>query len=165
MNFLEELAAEWYEFNGYFTRTNIKWGKRPRGGWTGEIDVLAYLPSTCELIHIETSGSADSLSKQRDRFLTQKFNVTEETYSDIVGGPIKTLRKIAIASHVRKPKSLGGDWGEVEPITIHKFIDLVAKSIWEIKPKEEAISEAYPLLRAFQSALMSEICRKGKGGD
>jgi len=41
MNFLEQLVAEWYEWQGYFVCVNRKYGKRPGGGWTGEADVLA----------------------------------------------------------------------------------------------------------------------------
>ena len=26
MNFLEEIASEWYEYQGYFVRTNVKFG-------------------------------------------------------------------------------------------------------------------------------------------
>src|SRR5262245_28080008 len=29
MNFLEQLAAEWYAYNGYFVRTNVKLGLTP----------------------------------------------------------------------------------------------------------------------------------------
>jgi len=32
MYFLEELVAQWYEYNGYFARTNIKFDKLKHGG-------------------------------------------------------------------------------------------------------------------------------------
>ncbi len=44
MNFLEQLVAEWYAYKGYFVRTNIKFGKRIRGGYEGEMDVVAFDP-------------------------------------------------------------------------------------------------------------------------
>ena len=43
-NFLEELTAEWYEFNGYFVRRNVNVGKRPEGGYECELDVVAFHP-------------------------------------------------------------------------------------------------------------------------
>lgn len=42
MNFLEQLAGEWFTYKGYFVRTNIKRNKRSKGGWDNELDVLAY---------------------------------------------------------------------------------------------------------------------------
>ena len=32
MNYLEQLAAEWYEYSGYFVRTNVRARKRKMGG-------------------------------------------------------------------------------------------------------------------------------------
>ena len=58
MNFLEKLAAEWYEYKGYFVRTNVRFGKRPKGGYIGEMDVVAYNPEKQDFVHIETSTDA-----------------------------------------------------------------------------------------------------------
>lgn len=42
MNFLEQLIAEWYEYNGYFMRINLKFGKNAnrRGVYVGKINVV-----------------------------------------------------------------------------------------------------------------------------
>ena len=58
MYFLEQIAAEWYSYNGYFVQTNIKFGKREKGGWKGEMDVIAFHPIEKKIIHIETSMDA-----------------------------------------------------------------------------------------------------------
>ncbi len=44
MNFIESLIAEWLAYNGYFVRRNVKVGRRPEGGWEGELvsGVSAY---------------------------------------------------------------------------------------------------------------------------
>ena len=42
MNFLEQVIAEWFSHKGYFVKTNIKFGKLPRGGFAGEMDVVAF---------------------------------------------------------------------------------------------------------------------------
>lgn len=68
MSFLEQLTSEWYAYKGYFVRTNIKFGKLAKGGWTGEIDVAAYKPQTKEFIHIESSTDADSWNKRKAFF-------------------------------------------------------------------------------------------------
>lgn len=59
-NYLEQLAAEWYEYQGYFVRRNIRVGLRKQGGYEGELDVVAFHPGRVALVHIETSMDADS---------------------------------------------------------------------------------------------------------
>lgn len=46
-NHLEDLTAEWLEFNGYFVRKSDPVGKRDQGGWEGELDVVAVHPAGC----------------------------------------------------------------------------------------------------------------------
>jgi len=53
MNHLEQLVAEWYEYQGYFVRRNVHVGKRSNGGWECELDVVAFNPSEKHLVHIE----------------------------------------------------------------------------------------------------------------
>ena len=43
-NHLESLVAEWYEFQGYFIRRNVRVGKLPKGGYEAELDVVAFHP-------------------------------------------------------------------------------------------------------------------------
>ena len=42
MNHLEQLVGEWYEYNGYFVRRNVRVEKRLKGGFEGELDVLLF---------------------------------------------------------------------------------------------------------------------------
>ena len=45
MNHLETLTAEWLAYKGYFVRTGVKVGKREKGGWDGELDVVGFHPA------------------------------------------------------------------------------------------------------------------------
>ena len=38
VNFLEELVAEWLEFNDYIVKRNERVGRRPQGGHEGELE-------------------------------------------------------------------------------------------------------------------------------
>jgi hypothetical protein len=68
VNFLEQLVAEWYRYTGHFVRTNVRFEKRAKGGWAGEIDVLAYLPQRGNVSHIEISMDADSWPERKKKF-------------------------------------------------------------------------------------------------
>ena len=59
-NHLEQLIAEWYEFKGYFVRRNVHVGKRTKGGYDCELDVVAFNPCEKKLVHIEPSLDAHS---------------------------------------------------------------------------------------------------------
>lgn len=68
MNFLEQPVSEWYAYQGYYVRENVRVSPRDRGGYKGELDVVAFHPETGELVHVETSMDAPPLSQLPDSF-------------------------------------------------------------------------------------------------
>ncbi|MCP3926752.1 MAG: hypothetical protein GY714_29685 [Desulfobacterales bacterium] len=72
MNHLEKLIRQFYEWQGYIVKGNIRVGKLDHGGWEGELDVVAYHPLDDILIHLEPSIDAHSWAKREERF-TKKF--------------------------------------------------------------------------------------------
>ena len=151
MNFLEQLTKEWYELQGYFVQTNLKFGKRSRGGWEGEIDVAAFHPRTGELVHIETSMDADSWEERRKRF-NRKFRSVEPYLSKLFSFPIKTVRCVAIVgfSPTSEPSVLGK---AIEAKSLAQLVDEVCKNLRRRHPLKEAVPETLPLLRAMQFAV------------
>lgn len=153
MNFLEQLAAEWYQYKGFFVRTNVKFGRRSRGGWKGEMDVVAYNPNTQEFLHIETSTDADSNKRREERF-GRKFTDARQHYRDSELFPFKgeKLKQIAIVgfTNSRTPLNFGGD---VKIISIPEFIREITNELKIKNPAQSAIPETYPRLRAIQYAM------------
>jgi len=150
MNFLEQLAAEYYEYKGNFVRTNIKFGPRARGGYIGEIDVAAYNPETCELIHIETSTDAYSRAKREKRF-RKKFLDAKNHYLNIF--PFKgSFKQIAILGFSDRVHTL--NFGKNIIIkSIPEFINEIHNEFRTINPARKAIPESYPLLRTIQYSI------------
>jgi len=150
MNFLEQLAAEWYEYSGYFVRTNVRARKRPKGGWDAELDILAFLPSNKKLVHIETSGDADSWSERKNRFLTKKFVFSQTEYEELIGSSISVIKRIAIAGWTRTTK-YDLEWGEgIKVLLIPEFLDQITTGLHQHNFMSEAIPESYPILRTIQ---------------
>jgi len=147
MNFLEQLAAEWYEYNDHFVRTNIHFGPRAQGGYTGEMDVVAYNPTTHELIHIEASADADS-RVQREKKFRKKFSDAKRYYLNIF--PFKGLfKQVAILGFNDRVHTL--NFGENVMIkSIPEFITEINNELKNINPAKKAVPESYPLLRAIQ---------------
>lgn len=151
MNFLEQLAAEWYTLQGYFVRTNLKFGKRPEGGWIGEMDVVAIDPKTRQLVHIETSMDADSWQQGRARF-ARKFKTAKAHYSDLFKFDLGGIRRIAIVGFSSKGKTMSLE-ENVEVWGVAEFVSKIGNDLRNRHPMRKAVPETLPLLRAMQFAL------------
>ncbi len=66
-NYLEQLIAEWYEYKGYYVRRNLLVGKRVKGGFECELDVVTFNPKAKHLVHIEPSMDANSWAEPREK--------------------------------------------------------------------------------------------------
>lgn len=155
MNFLESLVAEWYEYSGYFVRSNPRTRKRPKGGWDVELDVLAFSPSDRRLLHIETSGDANSWQERKDRFLKKKFILSRKEYESLIGSEIDTIEKIAIVGWSTTKRDL--NWGDdIKVILIPQLLEEITTKLKETSPMKQAVPESFPLLRAMQMALAFE---------
>src|SRR5256885_2791112 len=71
-NYLEQLVAEWYEYKGYFIRRNVNVGRRERGGYECELDIVGFHPTKNHLIQVEPSGAASSWA-DREKTYRKKF--------------------------------------------------------------------------------------------
>lgn len=150
MNFLEQLAAEWYAYCGYFVRTNVKFGKRAKGGWEGEVDVLAVRPHEKELVHLETSMDALPWHKRRERF-SSKFHKAGTYYEEMAGFKPRRITRIAVASFSHTPPNISFD-SDIEIRLIPEFITEIQDALKKKHPMREAVPEGYPILRALQFA-------------
>ena len=150
MYFLEQIVAEWYAYTGYFVRTNIKFGKREKGGWKGEMDVIAFHPIEKTLIHIETSMDAEPWLSRKSKF-QRKFKDAKDHYHDLFKFEINKIQQIAIVG-VGKPKTPVDFGDEIKIILIPDFFKTITSHLSTINPMESAIPEQYPLLRAIQFA-------------
>ena len=150
MNFLEQLVAEWYAYKGYFVDTNIRIGRRPRGGFEGEIDVVAYDPKDKTLVHLEASSAADSWERRRKKF-RKKFDTARKYYKSIFRFKYRGIKQVAIVGFAR-PKRDDYLGKKVELISIPEMIALIAEEMKKFSPTKKAIPEKYPLLRVIQFA-------------
>ncbi len=150
MSHLEDLLCEYYEWQGYLVRRNVKVGPLKHGGWEGELDIVAYHPKTADLVHVEPSIDAHPWSKREQQF-TKKFRAGRKyILSDVFPwlNPGTALKQVAVlVSGGSSHTSLAG--GQV------RTIDDVAREIRhkvteEGKMAAGAIPEQFPLLRTIQ---------------
>ena len=152
MNHLEKLTRQYYDWNGYVVKGNVKVGRLSHGGWGGELDIVAYHPQTNHLIHIEPSIDAHSWATREQRF-DKKFRFGRDyIYDDVFPwlSPEETpLEQVAMLITSSRRELSGG-----KVISIDEFVKIVTGEIAArgIMSKN-AIPEEYDLLRTIQLAV------------
>jgi len=150
-NHLESLVAEWYEFRGYFVRRNVQVGKRPKGGYDCELDIVAFHPEQRSLVHLEPSLDSDSWPKREIRY-RKKFEAGRRHIPGLFpGNPIpKHIEQVALFVYGGGDdrKHVGG--GRV--VFVRDFMAEVHAGIAHRKVNSAAIPEEFPLLRTLQFA-------------
>lgn len=150
MSHLEDLLCEYYDWQGYILRRNVKVGRLGHGGWEGELDIVAYHPKTRDLVHLEPSLDALPWEKRQPRF-ARKFKVgAKYIFKEVLPwlDPGTPLRQIAVlASRGPTRGELGG--GAVR--TIDEFVTEIRKAVARGgKVAKAAVPEQYRLLRTIQ---------------
>ncbi len=149
MNHLEKLTRQYYDWQGYIVKGNIKVRRLSHGGWGGELDIVAYHPTTKHLVHIEPSLDADSWATREKRFYKKFKYGRDHIYKDVFPwlSPEKTqLEQIAILVSSSRKELSGG-----KVISIDEFTAEVREKISAIGiMRQNAIAEEYDLLRTIQ---------------
>jgi hypothetical protein len=151
MNHLEQLVAEWYEFRGYFVRRNVHVGKRAKGGYECELDVVAFDPKTNHLVHLEPSMDAHTWAVREERY-RKKFEAGRKYIPGLFGtialpDTIEQIVILGFASNA-KVKTVGG--GRI--MTTADLLAEITPVIAPLKIASAAIPEQFALLRTLQFA-------------
>ena len=83
MNHLEDLIAEWYVYQQFFVKRNIRLETRNNGGYVGEIDLLVLDLDQNLVKHIEISSDSRSKARRNEMF-NRKFEVAVPTINQIL---------------------------------------------------------------------------------
>jgi hypothetical protein len=149
VNHLEQLVAEWYEYNGYFVTKNVLVGKRPNGGYECELDIVAFNPKTKKLVQIEPSLDAHSWEKREARF-EKKFKAGKKFIPDLFKGvdlptEIEQIAIFVFASKINKKEIAGG-----RIMLVDELLKQIVASLSGKRIDKEAVPEQYSLLRMIQ---------------
>ena len=150
MSHLEDLLCEYYDWQGYIVRRNIKVGRLSHGGWEGELDLVAYHPKTGDLIHLEPSIDAHSWVKREQRFRKKFLTGREYIFTEVFPwlDSNMPLKQVAVlVSRDRTRTKLGG--GQV--VTIDEITKEIRETVAaQGRMASSAIPEQYGLLRTIQ---------------
>lgn len=148
---MEQLVAEWYEYQGYFVRRNIHVGKRVKGGYECELDVVAFNPDARHLVHIEPSMDADSWDNREKRF-SAKFEAGKRYIPKLFGGfgDLPGIEQIAVFAFgsTKTHATVGG--GRV--LHVKELMKDIRRDVSKRRIDNAAIPEQFVILRALQFA-------------
>lgn len=159
MNHLKSLATEWLDYNGYFVRTGVRVGKRPKGGWSGELDVVALHPERRHFLHVECSSDAWTWG-HREAVFKRKFEIGGTHGRELFSGldlpaALDQVVLHGFAGAPERHRDLGG--GRL--VTAQ---ELVAEILGALPPSaKSAVPEKYPLLRTLQIVKMAGAAING----
>src|SRR5690606_30073809 len=130
-------------------RRNVKVGRRAKGGWEMELDLIAYNPVTLHLAHYEPSLDAQSWEKREHRFAKKFLAARKYLFSEVfpwLPANSQFEQFAVLPKRASSRFSIGGG-------AIIGVDDLVS----EIRTKvmqcgimaKNAIPEGYPLLRTL----------------
>lgn len=148
-NYLEQLVAEWYEYQGYFVRRNVLVGPRPKGGYECELDVVAFDPRRPHLVHYETSMDALSWEK-RDLKYERKFAAGRRYIPEIFPGimlPSAVYQRALLYFASKKSRDTVGG----QPLVlVSEFLTEVFGTLASQRVATNAVPEHLPILRTLQ---------------
>lgn len=156
MNHLEQLVSEWLAFRGYFVRTGVRVGPRERGGFEGELDVVAFHPGREHFLHIECSLDAVSQVEREKRFAA-KFDRGRRFAADVFAGIVLpgTLDQAAVMTMVGKRSAAAGIGGG-RLIATRELVLEIVHGLKGTSPLSGAVPETYPLVRTLQLAAAAQ---------
>jgi hypothetical protein len=148
-NYLEQLAAEWYEYRGYFVRRHLMVGPRAGGGFEGELTLLAVHLEKGEAVQVEPSMDAHSWEKREKRYQS-RFELGRRFIPALLGGkarswPLRQIALIGLGSSTNHP-TLGG--GEV--LSLGEFLARILNAFRSADLVAQPVPQQYPILRTLQ---------------
>ena len=150
MSHLESLIAEYLEWQGYLIRRNMKVGRRAKGGWEMELDVVGYHPQLNKIIHYEPSIDALPWVEREARYV-KKFQLAQRyMFTEVFSWLDSSTQVEQIAVFYDHPKgrdTIAG--GKI--MSIDELVAEIRAKVISCGPMiSNAIPQQYPLLRTIQ---------------
>ena len=148
-NHLETLISQYYDWRGWVVKKNVKVGRRNRGGYEGELDVVAYDPQSGNVIHYEPSTDATTWANRETKY-RRKFDLGKKFISEVIPGlrPGFKLEQVAVFFQVPEHRRafLCG-----KAMSIDELVKMIRDDIEKRgRVGKNAIPEQYDLLRMIQ---------------
>jgi len=164
-NFLEQLVAEWYEYQGFLVKRNVRVGRRSMGGHEGELNVVGFHPCAGRLVHAEASMDAERWDERERRF-TKKFEACRK-YAPQLFGQLATklpLEQVAVLGY--GGRSVRTQLGGGRLVFVRDLLAEIFRALTPMRIASSAMPEHFPILARVPTRLRaSRISRRRVGAD
>ncbi len=150
MEHLEQLAREWYEYQGYFVRQDFWVGLESDGSYECELDVVAFHPLHRHIVQIEP-GFDLLPAEEKERHFRVKFDAGRKYLHRMFGPPaglhVEQIALVAVRSCGER-RTIGG--GRV--LLVSELVTEILRRLAPLDPCSAPIPEQWPLIRTLQWA-------------
>jgi hypothetical protein len=147
MEYLEQLASEWYEYQGYLVRRNLWVGLEADGSYECELNVVAFHPTHRHVVQIEPI--LDFLSwKERERHFRTKFEAGKKYLHRTFGEPSIRIEQIALIVSSDDPHRRTVAGGKI--VLLSDLLGEILKKLCCFSISAYMLPEQWPLLRTLQ---------------
>ena len=150
MEYLEQLAREWYEYQGYFVRRDLWVGLQTDGSYKCELDVVAFHPLRRHLVQIEPSLDLLPLHEKEQHF-ELKFGAGRK-YLHRLFGPTSGLHieqiALVLSSGPAHRHTIAG--GRV--VLLGEFVSEMLRQLAAVDVASALVPDQWPLIRTLQFA-------------
>lgn len=147
MEHLEQLATEWYEYQGYFVRRDLWVGLQPDGSYECELNVVAFHPTRHHVVHIEPMFDYLSWKDEEQHFLA-KFDAGKKYLHRIFGAPQARIEQVALILSSDDPHRRTVAGGKI--LLLPELLAEILEKFRTFSISEAMVPEQWPLLRTLQ---------------
>lgn len=156
MEYIEQLATEWYEYQGYFVRHDLWVGLESDGSYECELCIVAFHPTRRHLVHIEPGFDILSWA-ERERHFRLKFDAGRKyLHRMFAGEPPAEIEQIAlILGSVAAHRTIAG--GRLLSVT--DFITSILQHMARSDASAAIVPDPWPVIRTLQLVASLRQCR------
>ncbi|OGI43050.1 MAG: hypothetical protein A2150_06495 [Candidatus Muproteobacteria bacterium RBG_16_64_11] len=148
MDYLEQLAGEWYEYQGYFVRRDLWVGLESDGSYECELDVVGFHPIKHHLVQVEPLMNCLDW-KQREQHLRLKFDAGRKYLHRMFGAaPHLAIEQIALVAVAADPHRRSVAGGKI--VLLSEFLSQILAKLATVSVSADLVPEQWPLLRTLQ---------------
>ncbi len=149
MDYLERLAHEWYEYQGYFVREDVWVGLEADGSYECDLAVVAFHPTRRHVVHVEPSFDLLSWEDREQHFQT-KFDAARKYLHRIFGTEprlhIEHIALIASSERAARAHTIGG--GRI--LLLCDFLAEILQHLGRLDMAAALVPEQWGLIRTLQ---------------
>lgn len=148
MDYLESLAAEWFEYQGYFVFRDLWVGWAADGSYEAELNVVAYHPRKNQLIHLEPSE--DLLNwREREQHYTLKFDAGKKyLHRMFAATPSPHLEQLALVAFPGATARHAVSGARI--LFLSELVETILTKLRAFNMMSYLIPERWPRLRTLQ---------------